>query len=317
MIDSYYADYFLMPVNDFWVSTKYSASHTGIDLGWHATAACSIYPIQEGKVVDKFFSSSCGYTCVVQHDYSDGTHRFSAYLHMRNACTLAVGTLVYPMTYTNKTALGIRGTTGQSSGVHLHLYVTAKTTKSYNWNLIGHSYSQQICNFDPLPHLYVSKNITYSLASDDKITNYPYYEDIPAPVTYPTPVERNTKVKQVNVLIDYLYLRNAPSGTAYSKYCTKGIYNIAKEQNSGNYCWYLIDTIDNKEFWIASGGTRTEDLLAEASAEEVLQTKLDEANKTIASLQTQLANAEKLNTEYQATTNTLTIKIANALKDLS
>lgn len=345
MIDSYYSDYFLMPVNDFWISKKYSATHTGIDLGWHNTANAEIYPIQDGKVVDNFYSSSCGYTVVVQHDYSDGKHRFSAYLHMKEKSKLAIGTQVYSMVSDKKTVLGLRGTTGTSSGVHLHLYVTAKTTKAYTWTLIGHSYPTQICNFDPLPHLYVSNKITYALASDDSIKNYPVWEEIPEPVTYPEPVERNTKVKQVNILIDYLFMRKAPGGTAYDSYAKKGIYNIYKEEVSGSYCWYLIDTINNNEFWIASGGTRTEDLPAELSKEEVLQNKVDELEKKYKELEKSVADksnritvleadlkASKEETEKaKATTNEaqnerqealkkvelLTAKIINAVKELS
>ncbi len=116
--------------------------------------------------------------------------------------------------------------------------------------------------------------------------NIPYIEDYQ--IQYPSPVERNTDVKQVEVLIDYLYLRDEPSGKAYGKFATKGIYDVLEEKVSGSYNWYKIAD----SFWIASGGTRTRDLLPDKSKEQLLKEEVEKLKSQINTMQDELESAQ-------------------------
>lgn len=335
MIDAFYKNRFAIPIVDGNVVkwfTKANPIHLGLDFSWWVKSGADIIAAQDGKVVDVFYSASCGNSIVLQHDYSDGTHAWTGYIHLAKLPTLRIGDTVKM----NQT-IGIKGNTGTSNGEHLHLYLTAPTTAKYTWETMKAN-----C-VDPYPYLYRSKDFKY-LYLGSHLVEKPYLEDLPKPIKYPTPVERNEYVKQVNVLIDYLYLRNAPSGAAYEKYATKGVYNILKEEIKNNYCWYLIDVVDGKEFWCASGGTRTEDLLPKLSQEEILKNKVEELEKAIedaaidiesmtaanekllekvSSLEGEVLNERNLRkgTEDQLNTalkalDTLKTKIANAMKAL-
>lgn len=279
MIEAFFKNIFLLPVIDFWVSNGYNKSnHKGIDLGFveDKNAYCDVYPIQAGKVVDVFFSSSCGNAIVVQHDYTDGTKRYSAYIHLKEKPKLKIGALVYSLSDAKPTPIGKRGntginpSTGKPYGIHLHFYVTEVTTKAYNWNLISQSSKTTLCTFDPKPFLRRSKGVSYVGVEQDGYAVFDGYD------VYPKPVERNKEVKQVEVLIDYLYMRAEPNGDKYAKYATAGLYNVLSEEIDGAYNWYLIDEIDGKRFYIASGGTRTRDLLPELSPEEILRRRVAE-----------------------------------------
>ena len=61
------------------------------------------------------------------------------------------------------------------------------------------------------------------------------------------PVQRNEKVKQIEVLIDNLRVRSKPNGDILG-YANKGIYNVLNVIEDNNYIWYEID----ENMWIAS-----------------------------------------------------------------
>ena len=46
-------------------------------------------------------------------------------------------------------------------------------------------------------------------------------------------------------------MRKSPSGEIYDEMCKKGIYNVHKEEEKDKYKWALIDTIENRQFWVA------------------------------------------------------------------
>lgn len=266
MIDSNEKKIFLCPCQDGSVSKKFSkGSHWGVDFGWTEDKTCEIVAIQDGTVVDNFYSDSCGYSVVLQHNYDDGSHRWSAYIHLNARSSRSIGDTV-----TQGDKIGNKGNTGYSNGYHLHIGVTDTTTSVYTWNRM-----KSLCNFDPEQHFYKYKNATYV---GQWYEGRPYIEDYK--IKYPSPVGRNEDVKQVEVLITYLYLRDEPNGKAYSKFATKGIYNVLDEKIAGNYNWYKIAD----SFWIASGGTRTKDLLPPKSREQQLEedvARLTAENETL------------------------------------
>lgn len=61
-----------------------------------------------------------------------------------------------------------------------------------------------------------------------------------------TPVLRNTKENQIEVLADNLRARNKPNG-AILGYINKGIYNILERVINGEYEWFRVDN----DVWIA------------------------------------------------------------------
>lgn len=265
---------FLCPCRDGSLSKPFSKGyHWGVDFGWTENKNCDILAIQDGKVVDNFYSDSCGYSIVLQHDYQDGSHRWSAYIHLNNRSDKPIGTKVL-----QGDKIGVKGNTGNSNGYHLHIGVSDTTTKVYSWNTL-----KALCNYDPTPHFYKWKNVEYI---GEWYSTRKYIEDYQ--IKYPYPIDRDTSKKQVQVLIDYLYLRNEPNGTAYPQFCTKGIYNVLEEKVAGSYNWYKIAD----SFYIASGGARTRDLLPDKSKEQLLEEEVEKLKDQINTLQDELESAQ-------------------------
>lgn len=288
-------DRWLLPCTDGSPTKQFAAgSHLGVDFGWCDVAYSDILAIEKGKVVDKFYSSTCGYSVVLQHDYSDGTHRWSGYIHLKQQACVSIGDQV-----TQGQKIGVKGNTGNSNGVHLHLYVSDCTSAVYTWNRM-----KSLCTFDPLPHLYRTKAKTYAGVG---LNARPYIEDLEPEVVYPSPVNRDESIKQVEVLIDYLFMRNSAGGTAYDEYCTKGIYTVKDEKVSGNYTWYLIDTINGNEFWVASGGTRTKDLMTDKAQIAELKKQVESLSKDITNLKLETEQLSKEKEELQTQINTLEV----------
>lgn len=274
---------FEVPTNNGGKTKDFKAgSHLGVDFAYWDNDFIDdrIFAIQEGKIVDTFWSSTCGYSVVLQHDYVDGTHRFSGYIHLASKCKYNNGTVLKRGEWIGAN----KGNTGRSNGKHLHIYVSAPTAKAYNWDVM-----KSLCNFDPYPFFYKSKSKKYVIGSTT-YDNMKWIEDYL--VVYPSPVNRNEEVKQVQVLIDYLFMREKPNGNKYSDYCKPGIYNVLQEKVEAGYCWYEIA----ENFWVASGGTRTKDLLPKLSKEQELQNKIDELNGKIESLNLDIV---ALNTELK------------------
>ena len=63
-----------------------------------------------------------------------------------------------------------------------------------------------------------------------------------------TPVARNTKVDQIEVLVDNLNLRKEPSTNSERiGYIKRGIYNVEDKKDNEGYTWYKVEN-----YWIAS-----------------------------------------------------------------
>lgn len=99
------------------LSQKYNSSHYGIDIVADTAGAIAGYPIYsmgKGTVKVATYSSTAGYYVVVVGDEG----YTSRYLHMNNSPSVSVGNSV-----SESTLLGYVGTTGTSTGYHLHLDV--------------------------------------------------------------------------------------------------------------------------------------------------------------------------------------------------
>lgn len=121
-------------------------------------------------------------------------------------------------------------------------------------------------------------------------------EDLPAKVYhYPTPVERDPKVNQVDIKSDTRKLRAKPSlsGTEYDELCKKGIYNVLKWETADGYDWALIGEDGEDQYWVAV--MAGEDLPIVKNFEELYNEEVAK-NKV---LNVQLDDLAKLIEEYK------------------
>ncbi|MFJ3726511.1 M23 family metallopeptidase [Streptomyces sp. NPDC090045] len=116
---------FVAPVDGSYVSTQYhagggmwsSGSHTGID--FHASSGTSVHAVGVGTVVEAGWGGAYGNNVVIKHN--DGT--FTQYGHLASL-NVSVGEQVTP-----GQQIGLSGSTGNSSGPHLHF--EARTGSQY------------------------------------------------------------------------------------------------------------------------------------------------------------------------------------------
>ena len=94
--------------------------HTGIDIG--APGGTSIYSVANGVVVNTGYNSGYGNYVIVYHGEISGAHYFITYNHMLESASVSVG-----QTVTSSTVLGKVGSTGLSTGNHLHFEIRVGT----------------------------------------------------------------------------------------------------------------------------------------------------------------------------------------------
>lgn len=69
-----------------------------------------------------------------------------------------------------------------------------------------------------------------------------------------TPVVRNSKVDQIQVIAEALNVRPTASTSGYSEgYCNTGYYTVLDSFNDGTYVWYRIGT----DMWVANNKVET------------------------------------------------------------
>lgn len=112
--------YYRYPVNkigitsDYGYRTETQSFHYGLDLGWMDYKGENIYSIGNGEIIKKGYTSLSGNYVIIKHNESDK----SKYLHMKDPSLLNVGDIV-----STGTLIGYMGTTGSSTGVHLHVEI--------------------------------------------------------------------------------------------------------------------------------------------------------------------------------------------------
>ena len=90
-----------------------STNHKGIDI-W-APSGTTIFAVADGVVVANGYNSSAGYYVILYH----GDDLYTHYYHQCQASPVSVGTSV-----SQGTVIGYVGTTGTSTGNHLHFGVS-------------------------------------------------------------------------------------------------------------------------------------------------------------------------------------------------
>lgn len=98
--------------------TQYpSYYHTALDLTSHRTYSEPIYSIARGTISSIYTDAAGGLTVTVLHNYN-GVNITSQYIHFSRYADIYVG-----MPVTENTILGYMGSTGNSTGPHLHISV--------------------------------------------------------------------------------------------------------------------------------------------------------------------------------------------------
>ncbi|MFD8984363.1 M23 family metallopeptidase [Streptomyces sp. NPDC059564] len=128
---------FVAPITGSYVSTQYGAgggmwssgSHTGID--FHADSGTTVHAVGAGTVVEAGWGGAYGNNVVIKHN--DGT--YTQYGHM-DSLSVSVGETVTP-----GEQIGLSGSTGNSSGPHLHF--EARTGAQYGSDINPLAYLRQ------------------------------------------------------------------------------------------------------------------------------------------------------------------------------
>lgn len=106
-----------------------TAIHNGVDLKPKNAKATDIHPVGPGKVIKSGFDEDgYGYYVTIEHRLSDGRVIHSTYAHMKTQSTLSVGDTV-----SSNTIIGEMGSSGHSTGPHLHLDIHEVGKGSYDY----------------------------------------------------------------------------------------------------------------------------------------------------------------------------------------
>lgn len=281
---------FNMPGQPGYDSSK--AKHNGLDLGWTDNPYCNVLAAQDGKVVQIIkndVSGSRGNGIVLQHDYADGTHRWTGYIHLKNEIKgFKVGDFVK-----QGTAIGVRGGSPyingkQKYGTHLHLYVTNAVKTAYTWSALLNNVT------NPRPFLYKSKKVTYKTLAKSFDASLKFMEDVMPDVV--APVVRNPLENQLMEKTGTLRVRLAPSlsGTIIGYLQKDKYYDWFDFSSADGYTWYKIKDGEVSQ-WCAQTGTMT--IFPKKTEVEILKEEIEKLNGELKTTKSELETSIKENKE--------------------
>ena len=121
-----------LPAGTFYVSQEFGVGgHRGIDLSTSKTPGIPVYAVQAGTVAlvqawdghTLTNNQSWGNMILINHGVTNGVTYTTRYAHLATVPSFSVGQAL-----DKGTQLSTAGTTGNSTGIHLHLEVTANGT---------------------------------------------------------------------------------------------------------------------------------------------------------------------------------------------
>lgn len=222
-MNKYNAERLFHTLDDIFISSPYSNRispitgdrefHEGVDYSANGKSI-PIYALDDGEVLYEGYDNSTGaIICYVRFPKLDD--HVGLYYHLANT-VINKGDKV-----TKDTKIGMMGSTGYSTGNHLHFDWFKYS--DYNKGFYDREYE------DFNEYIFPENRI--------KITN---------------PVERNETIPQIKVLVDNLRVRTGHSinNSVLGFAQNKAIYNDLEVYKGNNYTWHRID--DNQ--WIADNG---------------------------------------------------------------
>lgn len=248
-MNKYNAERLFHTLDDIFISSPYSNRispitgerefHEGVDYSANGKSI-PIYALDDGEVLYEGYDNSTGaIICYIRFPKLDDY--VGLYYHLANT-VINKGDKV-----TKDTKIGMMGSTGYSTGNHLH----------FDW----FKYSDYNKGF-------------YDREYED-FNEYIFPENR---IKVTAPVERNENIPQIRVIVDNLRVRTASSinSSVLGFVQNKGIYNDLEVCKEKDYVWHRID--DNQ--WIADNGSWLEILtvtdykkLYEKSLKEIEQLK--------------------------------------------
>lgn len=239
----------LLPIRYLTISTgMYELSHVGkpaIDFAWWKEEHKKCYAPFD-CVVKKIYTEDANEVWIESKEpvlWADGTYDYMTCLliHSDDVSNLWVGKELKQGEYFYK-----MGSKGQSSGVHLHLEVGAGKFTGSGWYQDPDTGKWRINNGVEIPTAMMYSNDT--VLGEDTRYNWKKESEVNPIKMVGTPVARDEYKDQIEVYVDMLHCRKAPSlNGEIEGYTNLGIYNILDKQNADGYDWYKIE--ENR--WIA------------------------------------------------------------------
>lgn len=208
--------------------TYTSSYHYGVDLGWHKYQGEKVYAIYDSKVVYNEYDDNLGNYLVLTYDKDDKTiiYRF---LHLKEKPSLNIGDKVK-----RGEVVGYMGTTGYSTGYHLHFEYWV-CPLGYKYHYADRSKYAK----NPLDYCYLFQNQEVSKDDVSSIIKVVGTEKI---------VKRDESKNQIEVVGESLRCRKYHNlkASVYG-YVDYGIYNTLETYDEDGYTWYKIDN----DMWVA------------------------------------------------------------------
>lgn len=221
-----------------------SRFHYGIDLGWHKYQGEPVYAVNDCLVTYEGFDSSLGNFIVLEY-IKDNNKIINRFFHLKERSKLKKGDLVK-----RKDIIGYMGTTGYSTGVHLHFEYWI-CPKDYKYSYAD----RKKYAVNPLDYCYLFKDQSYSNSSISKLKK----------VVGKSVNEDKTK-SQVKVIKEKLNCREDSSLTSkVIGYIDYGYYDVLDVSINDGYTWYRI----GDKMWIASLDDYLEIYLLDDNCEDI------------------------------------------------
>lgn len=111
---------FYRPTEQGYITQGYGGygGHLGVDIGNRSNPNIAIYPIANGQVFSKYYDSAGALVVKIKHNYN-GRYIYSTYAHLSRFGSISQGQYI-----SYATSIGNMGSTGNSTGPHLHLEIT-------------------------------------------------------------------------------------------------------------------------------------------------------------------------------------------------
>ena len=271
-MNKYNAERLFHTLDDIFISSSYSNRispitgdrefHEGVDYSANGKSI-PIYALDDGEVLYEGYDNSTGaIICYIRFPKLDD--HAGLYYHLANT-VINKGDKV-----TKDTKIGMMGSTGYSTGNHLH----------FDW------------------FKYSDYNKDFYDRNYEDFNEYIFPENR---IKVTAPVERNENTPQIRVIVDNLRVRTGHSTNSSVLGFTqnKDIYNDLETYNDGTYIWHRID----KEQWIADNGEWLEILPvtdykklyeSKLSMIESLNKQISTQNDTINNLNEKLSKINEL-----------------------